>query len=125
MTDPVEMGYKKSDKPRGWTLKGEFVDKDGNVYHKGVEQPELKGTLKPTVVEKKQKSKRMTKKEKTELMGIAALNLHKLKNELQNLRWKKDKKPILSEIKLHTKIATAKFPRNFNRAEYLQKYKNK
>ena len=125
MVDPIEIGYKKSDKPRGWTLKGVFVDKDGNVYHKGVEQPDLKGTLEPTVIEDKKPSKRMTKKEKTELMGIAALNLHKLKNQLQTLRWKKDKKPILSEIKLHTKIATAKFPRNFDRAEDLKKYKNK
>jgi len=124
MCDPIDSIYKKSDKPRGWTLKREFVDKDGNVYHKGKEQPNLKGTLKPTIVEKSNKpSKRMTKREKNELMGTAALNLHKLKIKLENSRWKKDKKPILSEIKLHTKIAIAKFPRNFNREEYLEKYK--
>ena len=28
----------------------EFVDKDGTVYHKGKEQPKLKGTLPPTEV---------------------------------------------------------------------------
>ena len=56
-------------------------------------------------------------------MGIAALNLHKLKKELSTLRWKKDKKPVMSKIKLHTKVATGKFPRNFNREDYLKKYK--
>ena len=40
----------------------EFVDKDGTVYHKGVEQPKLKGTLKPTKVSKK-KIKRRSKRE--------------------------------------------------------------
>ena len=35
-------------KPRGWALKKEFVDSEGNVYHKGILQPELKGTLPPT-----------------------------------------------------------------------------
>ena len=33
----------------------EFVDKDGNVFHKGKEQPKLKGTLPPTKVEPKKK----------------------------------------------------------------------
>jgi uncharacterized membrane protein len=32
-------------KPRGWHFMKEFVDKSGNVYYKGVEQPELKNTL--------------------------------------------------------------------------------
>ncbi len=126
MVDPVESSYKPSDKPRGWTLMAEFIDKDGNVYHRGVEQPELKGKLEPTKVEKNRpKSKRMTKREKTELMAIAALNLHKLKKQLGLARWKKDKKLIMSDIKYHTKVATAKFPRTFNREEYLTKYKNK
>ena len=41
----------------------EFVDKDGNVFHKGKEQPKLKGTLKPTKVKAKKKVKRKTKDE--------------------------------------------------------------
>jgi hypothetical protein len=126
MWEPLDSAYVKSDKPRGWTLMAEFVDKDGNVYHRGVEQPELKGKFEPTKVEKNRpKAKRMTKKEKTELMAIAALNLHKLKKQLELARWKKDKKLILSDIKYHIKVATAKFPRTFNREEYLAKYKNK
>ena len=42
----------------------EFVDKDGNVFHKGKEQPKLKGTLKPTKVKPpKKKVKRRTRDE--------------------------------------------------------------
>lgn len=32
-------------KPRGWHFRAEYIDSEGNVYHKGVEQPELKGTI--------------------------------------------------------------------------------
>jgi hypothetical protein len=41
----------------------EFVDKDGNVFHKGKEQPDLKGTLPPTKIKHKKKAKRRTKEE--------------------------------------------------------------
>ena len=41
----------------------EFVDKDGNVFHKGKEQPKLKGTLKPTAVKARKKIKRRTKEQ--------------------------------------------------------------
>jgi hypothetical protein len=124
MVDPIEPSYKKSDKPRGWTLMAEFIDVEGNVYHRGIVQPELKGTKEPTKVEKSNvPAKRMTKKEKQELVAIAAINLHRLKKELSKTRWKKDKKILMSKIKLHTKIATEKFPRNFNRQEYIEEYK--
>tara|TARA_R100001163_G_C5055678_1_gene192122 strand:- start:1127 stop:1666 length:540 start_codon:yes stop_codon:yes gene_type:complete len=125
MVDPVESSYKRSDKPRGWTLMAQFIDKEGNVYHRGVEQPELKDTLEPTKVERSNvPAKRMTKKEKQDLVSTAAIHLHRLKKELSQVRWKKDKKALMSKIKLHTKIASEKFPRNFNREEYLKKYKN-
>ena len=53
---------KKTGRPAGWHWMAEFVDKDGNVFHKGVEQPKLKGTLKPTKVKPpKKKVKRRTK----------------------------------------------------------------
>ena len=41
----------------------EFVDKDGTVYHKGKEMPELKGTLPITVVKPKKKAKRRSQEE--------------------------------------------------------------
>jgi len=50
-------------RPAGWHFMNEFVDKDGNVFHKGVEQPKLKGTLPPTKVTPKKKTKRRTKEQ--------------------------------------------------------------
>jgi hypothetical protein len=55
---------KTTGRPPGWHFMNEFVDKDGNVFHKGKEQPELKGTLKPTKVKPPKKRKKLTKDEK-------------------------------------------------------------
>ena len=51
-------------RPPGWHFMNEFVDKDGNVFHKGKEQSELKGTLKPTKVKPIKKRKKLTADEK-------------------------------------------------------------
>ena len=51
-------------RPPGWHFMNEFVDKKGNVFHKGKEQPELKGTLKPTKVKPIKKKKKLTADEK-------------------------------------------------------------
>ena len=53
----------KTGRPSGWHFMNEFVDKDGNVFHKGKEQPDLKGTLPPTKIKHKKKAKRRTKEE--------------------------------------------------------------
>jgi len=54
--------YKPTGRPAGWHWMSEFVDKDGNVFHKGVEAKQLKGTLPPTkVTPPKKKTKRRTK----------------------------------------------------------------
>ena len=59
---PEPKGYKPTGRPPGWHFMAEFVDKDGNVFHKGKEQPKLKGTLKPTKVKPpKKRMKRRTK----------------------------------------------------------------
>ena len=52
-------------RPAGWHFMNEFVDKDGNVFHKGKEQPKLKGTLPPTKVKPvvRKKTKRRTKEQ--------------------------------------------------------------
>ena len=57
--------YKPTGRPAGWHWMAEFVDKDGNVFHRGKEQPKLKGTLPPTKVKpvKKKKTKRRTKEQ--------------------------------------------------------------
>ena len=51
-------------RPAGWHFMNEFVDKDGNVFHKGKEQPDLKGTLEPTVVKPRKKKKKLTADQK-------------------------------------------------------------
>ena len=53
----------KTGRPSGWHFMNEFVDKDGNVFHKGVEQPKLKGTRPITVVKPKKKTKRRSQEE--------------------------------------------------------------
>tara|TARA_B100000214_G_C23812998_1_gene555891 strand:- start:103 stop:531 length:429 start_codon:yes stop_codon:yes gene_type:complete len=53
----------KTGRPAGWHWMAEFVDKDGKVYHRGKEVPELKGTLPVTVVKPKKKTKRRTQQE--------------------------------------------------------------
>jgi hypothetical protein len=55
--------YKPTGRPAGWHFMNEFVDKDGNVFHRGKEQPKLKGTLPPTEIKPKKKTKRRTKEQ--------------------------------------------------------------
>ena len=77
-----QKSYKPTGRPAGWHFMAEFVDKDGNVFHKGKEQPKLKGTLPPTKVKPpKKKTKRRTKDE----ILVAKYNEKRkvLKKELQ------------------------------------------
>ena len=55
--------YKPTGRPAGWHFMNEFVDKDGNVFHRGKEMPELKGTLPITKIKPKKKTKRRTKEQ--------------------------------------------------------------
>jgi len=56
--------YQPTGRPVGWHFMSEFVDKDGNVFHKGKEMKKLKGTLKPTkVLPPKKKIKRRSQDE--------------------------------------------------------------
>ena len=75
--------HKKTGRPAGWHFMNEFVDKDGNVFHKGKEQPELKGTLKPTKVKPPKKRKKLTADQKLQ---------RDLKNWKKRLKAKKGKK---------------------------------
>ena len=54
---------KSTGRPAGWHFMKEFVDKDGNVFHKGKEQPKLFGTIPSTKVQPKKKTKRRTKEQ--------------------------------------------------------------
>ena len=60
----IKTQKKKTGRPAGWHFMNEFVDKDGNVFHKGKEQPELKGTLEPTKVKPRKKKKKLTEEQK-------------------------------------------------------------
>ena len=53
----------KTGRPAGWHWMAEFVDKDGTVYHRGKEQPKLKGTLSPTEIKPKKQTKRRSQEE--------------------------------------------------------------
>ena len=60
--EETKPAYKPTGRPAGWHWMKEFVDKDGNVFHSGKEQPKLKGTLPPTKIKKSTKKiKRRTK----------------------------------------------------------------
>jgi len=72
-------GTAKSDKPKGWKFMKVFVAQDGTVYHKGEEQPALKGTLPATVIEPKEPKKKMTKEEKQDAISKLGLEIKSLK----------------------------------------------
>ena len=60
-----------------------FVDEEGNVYHKGKIQLELKGTLPQT--EAKEIKKQLNKKEKEKVKRQAGAVIEDLKKELKEL----------------------------------------
>ena len=72
---------KKTGRPAGWHFMNEFVDKDGNVFHKGVEQPKLKGTLKPTKIKPRKKPKK--RRTKDEILVAKYKEKQKLKKEFK------------------------------------------
>ena len=81
----IKPSYIPTGRPPGWHFMAEFVDKDGNVFHKGKEQPKLKGTLSPTKVKLKKKIKRRTKEQ------ILIDRHNKKKDVLKKARKKKTK----------------------------------
>ena len=81
-------------KPRGWKWMKEFVDSKGNVWHKGEEQPELKGERPVTDVEAiyaKRKAKKELKleKENTSLL-VHASKVKEAKSVARALEKQKD-----------------------------------
>ena len=98
-----------SGRPAGWHFMAEYVDNDGNVFHKGIEKPELKGTKEPTKIEKKQK---ISKIERSKLITTANAKVHKLKKELAKAKLKKDIKRLKREIARNQKIGSGKIPRS-------------
>jgi len=69
----------KSDKPRGWKFMKEYIHTDGTVYYKGIEQPELKGTIEPTVMPVKEEKQKISKQDKEQLKAKLGTEIQKLK----------------------------------------------
>jgi len=95
----AKVGYKPTGRPRGWAFMKEFVDKDGNVYHRGKEQPKLKGKLKPTVIKPKPAKPKLTKAQKAQKRTELLSELHRLKKQLSKAKYKKDIRKLTSQIK--------------------------
>jgi hypothetical protein len=72
----------KSDKPKGWKFMKLYVHKDGTVYHKGVEQPSLKGTLPVTSITDKADKVKLSKQEKLDRLMVVGKEIKHLKAEL-------------------------------------------
>jgi hypothetical protein len=95
----IRSAQNNSGNPKGWKFMKEYVDANGNVFHKGVEQPALKGTLKPTVIEPKQEKQKLTKQEKETLTQELAQRIQSLKVELFRETRKGKKAEMLRELK--------------------------
>ena len=84
MTAPpkTNVSQKKLGYPKGWRFMKEFVHQDGSVYHRGIVQPELKGTMDPTpIIEKPKISKKQKAEQQQTLMEEYATLKKKLKSE--------------------------------------------
>jgi hypothetical protein len=80
---PLERGaMNRSGHPKGWKFMKVYVAQDGTVFHKGVEQPSLKGTMPVTVIEPKPEKKKMTKQEKEAEMQSLGKEIKSLKAAL-------------------------------------------
>lgn len=98
----------KSDKPRGWKFMKEYVHTDGTVYHKGIEVPQLKGTLEVTVIKPKE-SKKLSKNEKHQLQMKLGTDIQRLKNEMFNEKRKTKRAEIQRTLqKLNKQLAKLK-----------------
>jgi len=86
----IKGGYVSKGRPRGWQFMKEFVDKDGNVFHKGKEQVKLKGTLKPTKIEPKTDKKKLSKPEKQKLKQAIFQQMAMVRGQIKKAKWKKD-----------------------------------
>ena len=94
----IKGGYVSKGRPRGWQFMKEFVDPQGNVFYKGKEQPELKGTLEPTKIDRTPK-KKLSKNEKEQLRSKILQQMAMVRGDLKKAKWKKDIKSGNSQLK--------------------------
>lgn len=79
-------------KPRGWKFMKQFVDSQGNVYHRGVLIPQLKSTLPPTQIKEIQKSPKISTRQKEQNKMEAYAKVNQLKNEIMSAYQNNDKR---------------------------------
>lgn len=99
---PVERKIvEKSDKPKGWKFMKVYVHSDGTVFHKGVEQPSLKGTLPVTVIQPKDKKDKvkLSSKEKESLKMDLAKEIEALKSGMFKEARKTKRASMIKELK--------------------------
>ena len=81
---------KPSGYPRGWKFMVEFVDKEGNVYHKGELQQHLFGTLPPTEI--KETDRKESSKQKKKKTTIDDKIIDEFKKRVSKVKNKKTKR---------------------------------
>ena len=79
----VKTGSGRVVRPRGWKWMAEFVDGDGTVWLKGVEQPDLKGKRPITDIEALRAKRKSAKETKYENDQAKLLKMAAEKQELQ------------------------------------------
>jgi hypothetical protein len=90
--------------PKGWKFMKEFVHENGTVYHKGEEQPDLKGTLQPTPLTSKEPKAKKSKAQRAQEKQEALATIGKLKKELIKEARKTYKKKLETQIKQLQKL---------------------
>jgi len=93
---PPEYVKKKTGFPPGWKFRKVFVHTNGTVYYKGIEQPELKGTLEPTLIEVKPKKSKAERKQERDQIFI---QIGQLKKQLKKETKKGLQRKLQSQIK--------------------------
>jgi len=99
---PIEekLTIQSSGFPRGWKLYAEFVHADGKVFHKGIEDPKLKGTLPATDMTKIKEKALANKKTKKERLAKREAKLVKQHDKKQELKKKIKEKLVKASIQL-------------------------
>ena len=94
----VSGGYVSKGRPRGWQFMKEFIDPQGNVFHKGKEQVNLKGTLEPTKIDRTPK-KKLSKQEKADLKDSILQQMALVRGQVKKAKYKKDLRAGTSQLK--------------------------
>lgn len=84
--------------PRGWKFMSVFTHGNGTVYYKGVEQPNLKGTLNPTEIKQVPKDTRSKAQKATEKQETL-LQINSLKKEIKKEKRTTYRRKLESQLK--------------------------